>query len=178
MKINIGSRNRVKIDAVKESIQNYNFLKSSDIFSFDVSASFSDAHPKTLEETIRGAISRAEKSFQNCNYSFGIESGLMEVPFSKTGFMDVCACVIYDGKQFHIGLSSAFEFPKQITNLILEENINASQAFHKANLTTEEYIGYSEGIVAFLTKGRLNRKELTKQAIMNALIHLENPELY
>ena len=178
MKINIGSKNEVKINAVKETIQNYKFMIGAEIKIIDLGNSFSDSNPKSLKETIGGAMERAKKSFKECDYSFGIESGLMEVPFSKTGFMDVSACVIYDGKNFHIGLSSAFEFPKQITDLIFKENLNASQAFHKAKLTTEEYIGYSEGIISYLTKGKVNRKELTKPAIVNALIHLENPKLY
>lgn len=78
----------------------------------EVSSSVSN-QPKSLDETVRGAMNRALGSFVDCSYSFGIESGLMAVPNTKSGFMDVCVCAIYDGTEYHIGLSSAWEAPKQ-----------------------------------------------------------------
>lgn len=177
MKINVGSKNEVKITAVKEVIEDYPILKNSEVISVEVQTEVSD-HPKSLNETIKGAVSRAKNAFQNCNYSFGIESGLMEVPFSKSGFMDVCACAIFDGKEIHIGLSSVFEFPKQIMKLILENNLNASDAFHKAGLVKDNKLGSREGAIGFLTKGRVKRKDQAKQAILSALIYLENKGLY
>lgn len=45
-------------------------------------------------------------------------------------------------------------------------------------LTQNQDISSYIWTIGILTKGRLVRKELTKQAVVNALIHLENPELY
>ena len=177
MKINIGSKNHVKIEAVKETIQMYSILQNSEINGVEVISNVSE-QPKSLDETLDGAKNRAKNAFQNCNISFGIESGLIKVPFSKSGFMDICACVIYDGKEFHIGLSSAFEYPKKVMELILKDGLDASEAFFKSGLTQNKNIGSDIGAIGFLTKGRLVRKGLTKQAIVNALIHLENSELY
>lgn len=177
MKINVGSKNQVKVDAVKETIQNYNFLRSSEVRGIEVLSNVTD-QPKTLEETIGGAKNRAKNAFQNCNFSFGIEGGLFKVPSSKSGYMEICACVIFDGNKFHIGMSSAFEFPKKVMELILKDGLDANQAMFKAGLTQNEKIGSDIGVIGFLTKGRLVRKGLTQQAITNALIHLENPELY
>src|SRR3989344_613534 len=129
----------------------YEILKEAEIIPFESNSGVSD-QPKSLEETIKGAINRAKFSFKDCHYSFGIESGLMSVPETKTGYMNFCACAIYDGSQIHLGMSSAFEFPKKITS--------------------------SQGIIGLLTKGRVTRKDYTIQAIRMALIHLENPELY
>ena len=135
-------------------------------------------HPKTLKDTIEGAVFRAKRVFENCNYSFGIESGLAEVPYSKSGVMDVTACAIYDGREIHIGLSPSFEYPKRVTELILKNGLDASQAFKEAGLTNHPKIGMAEGIVSVLTHGRLTRKEYTKHAIIMAMIHLENENLY
>jgi len=134
--------------------------------------------PRSLVETIQGAINRAKNAFRDCDYSFGIESGFMEVPNTKTGFMNVTACVIYDGSRTHIGLSSAFECPKEVTKLIFEEELDLNEAYHKAGLTEDKIIGYSGGVINSLTKGRLTRKEYTKEAVRMALIHLENHKLY
>ena len=177
MKINVGSKNQVKIQAVKETIQNYIFLRSSQVNGFEVQSNVSD-QPKSLEETIEGAKNRAKNSFQNCNLSFGIEGGLFKVPHTKSGYMEICACVIFDGKTFHLGMSSAFEFPKKVMDLILNKGFDTSKAMFESGLTQNKNIGSDIGAIGFLTKGRLNRKGLTQQAIVNALIHLENPELY
>ena len=176
--INLGSLNPIKIEAVKEVISDYNFLMPFIIHPLDVFSGVSK-QPKSLEETISGAINRSKNSFKNCNYSFGIESGLMKVPETKTGYMDVCVCSIYDGEFHNIGLSSAFEFPKKIIDLIFGRSMNdVNQAFYNAGLTHNEKIGASEGAIGLLTHGRVTRKDYTKQAIQMALIHLENSELY
>jgi len=177
MRINIGSKNQVKVNAVKETIRDYGFLSEAEVFSIEVS---SEVHkqPKSIDETVEGAMNRAKSAFQNCKYSFGIESGLIKVPNTKTGYMDVCVCAIYDGKDYHLGLSSSFEYPTKVTKLVLSEELDIDEAFYKAGLTRDKRIGRSEGVIGYLTKDRLKRKEYIKQAITTALIHLENPELF
>jgi len=177
MKINIGSKNKAKIDALSEILKEYPDFLNVEIIVKDVDTGVSH-QPKSLEETVDGAIKRAKYSFEDCDLSFGLESGLMKTPETKTGFVDTTCCAIYDGNNFHLGFSSCFEYPPKVMKLILEEDENASDAFRKLGLTDKAYIGYEEGIIGVLTKGRLNRKEYTKQAIMTALIHLENKELY
>jgi len=177
MKINIGSKAKPKIQALKEIIKDYPDFSSAEIILKNVSSDISD-QPKSLDETIKGAMNRARNAFMDCDYSFGIESGLMRVPETKSGYMDFTCCAIYDGKKFHLGLSSAFEHPKIVMEQILKNGLNASQAFHATGLTNDTYIGHSEGIIGLLTKNRLDRKEYTKEAIRTALIHLENKNLY
>lgn len=118
-------------------------------------------------------MNRAKSVFDDCAYGFGIESGLMSVPHTKTGFMDVCVCAIYDGNDFHIGLSSAWEAPEQVIKYMIEGGLDVNQAAHKAGLTDSLKVGSAEGLVGIMTKGRLTRKQYTKQAIRTALIHLE-----
>ncbi|MBI2544981.1 MAG: inosine/xanthosine triphosphatase [Candidatus Aenigmarchaeota archaeon] len=173
MRINVGSTNSVKVDAIKEIISDYEILSGSEVIPVKVSSQVSE-QPKTLDETIQGARNRAEAAFHDCDYSIGIESGLMQVPKTKTGHMNIDACAIYDGKEFHIGLGSGFEYPKEVTRLVFEEGLDIDDAFHKAGITDNDDIGSFEGAIGILTKGRLPRKEYTKQAIRMALIHLEN----
>ena len=177
MRINVGSKNEVKVNAVKESIANYNFLSNAQVISVNINSDVSD-QPKSAEETIKGAMNMAKKAFVECDYSFGIEDGLMKIPNAKTDYMNICACAIYDGKNFHIGLSSAYEYPHEVTRLVFEEGLDINQAFFKVGLTKNQTVGSAEGAIGILTKGRLLRKEYTKQSIMMALIHLENSELY
>jgi inosine/xanthosine triphosphatase len=175
--VNVGSGNPVKVKAVEEVLKSYGFLKDFEVRSVSVGTGV-HRQPKSFEETITGAKNRAEKAFKGCNYSIGIEDGIMRIPHTKSGWMNFSCCAVYDGKQFHIGISSGFEYPKKIIELVLKEDLDINQAFFSSGLTENPEIGKAEGAIGLLTKGRLPRKELIKQAIFMALIHLENRELY
>lgn len=100
MKINVGSQNNTKIQAVREAVSVYPHLfPDPEVIGIDVNVP-EYGHPKNIKETVEGAIARAKKAFIDCDYSFGIEGGLMEVPYTKTGFMETGVCAIYDGKIF------------------------------------------------------------------------------
>jgi inosine/xanthosine triphosphatase len=177
MKIIVGSKNPSKVEAVKEILNDYNDFSKAEVIGLEVSSGV-DNQPKSLDETIKGAMNRAKACFIDCDYSIGLESGLMKIPHTKTGYMDFTCCAIFDGKNVCLGLSSCFEYPKEITRLVLEEGIDINQAFIKKGLTKNPKLGSAEGAIGFLTKGRVIRREYTKQAIQMALIHLENPDLY
>jgi non-canonical (house-cleaning) NTP pyrophosphatase len=82
MIINIGSKNSVKINAVQESLKLYPVLFANpDIKGIDIEVE-QFGHPKDLRSTIKGAIKRAKRAFQDWDYSFGLEGGLTKVPFS------------------------------------------------------------------------------------------------
>ncbi|MDO8493241.1 MAG: inosine/xanthosine triphosphatase [bacterium] len=172
MKIIVGSKNKVKVGALEEIVKDYPHLKDAEIFSVEAASGVAD-QPKSLEETVQGAMNRAKGAFNDCDYSFGLESGLMAVPNTKTGFMDVCVCAIFDGKEHHIGLSSAWEVPKQVAHHMLNEGLDMTQAAIKAGYTKNPKVGQAEGLIGIVTKGRLTRKDYTKESIRTALIHLE-----
>jgi inosine/xanthosine triphosphatase len=177
MKIHIGTKSPVKIQAIMELAPQYEILKDAIFESFKAESGVSD-QPMSLEETIRGAKNRAKAVFEDSDLSFGIESGLMAVPETKTGYMNASICAIYDGKEYHLGLASGFEYPKEVTRLAVEKGLEMSHAFKAAGLTNKDKIGHAEGSIGLMTKGRLNSEEYYKQAVMTALIHLENKELF
>lgn len=173
MKITVGSTNPAKVEAVREILQDYPHLKDAEVMGVETDSGVGD-QPLSLTAVVTGAMNRAKAAFADSTYSVGIESGLMEVPFSKSGHMDVCGCAIFDGTEYHLGLSSGWEFPdKEINRLILEEGLDMSQAINKVGLTNDPAIGAGQGAIGIVTKGRLDRKTFTKEAIRSALIHLE-----
>jgi inosine/xanthosine triphosphatase len=172
MNINIGSKNKIKVEALKEIILQYENLRNFSVISKEVSSDISD-QPKSLDETITGAVNRAKKIFKDCRYSFGIESGLMQVSQAKSGYMDVCVCAIYDGKKVCLGFSSAWEVPASIVQLMINKGLNMSEAALEVGLTENSKIGSAEGLIGILSKGKLTRKEYTKEAIRTALVQLE-----
>jgi non-canonical (house-cleaning) NTP pyrophosphatase len=103
----------------------------------------------------------------------------MEVPRTKTGFMEVGVCAIYDGTDFYLGLSPAFEWPQKVNELIINGKADASQAFKQLGYTDQEKLGNEpSGIVGFLTDQKVSREEYTKLSIIMAIIQLERKNLY
>lgn len=165
----VASLNKNKIQAVREVFPSYEVKGAA-------STSGVREQPLSLNEIIEGAISRAKSVFKECEYSAGIEDGIAPVPGTKSGYMNFCCCAIYDGKRIYLGLGPAFEYPGQCTKRVLEEGITISEAF--APLTNKPDIGYEEGIIGWLTGGRINRKDYTKLAVEMAKVQMDNVELY
>ena len=177
MKIGVGSTNPVKVNAVKEIVQKYDIFEGAEVVSVNVPSNVAD-QPKSIEETVRGAKNRALAAAKDNDIGIGLESGLIEVPGSKTGMMDCGVCAIFDGVDYAIGISSAFECPPAVMKLVHEEGLDLNQAFFKAGLTENLKVGSAEGAVGLLTKGRVTRLEYTKQSLVMAMIHLENARFY
>lgn len=177
MRVNIGSKNQTKVQAVAEALQESEFFKTAQIFPVEIITE-QFGHPITLNLVVRGAMDRAKQAFQNCEYGIGIEGGLIEVPGTKSNYMEVAVCAIYDGKRFHLGLSPGYEWPRSVADLIVNQGLDGSQALKKVGLTDHEKIGTAEGGIWILTHGKINRKEYNKLAVVMALIHLENKTYY
>ncbi len=179
MKIHVGSKNKTKVQAVIDVVKLYpNLFSEAEVIGMEVEIDLF-GHPKNVQQTIDGAIERAKMAFIDCTYSFGLEGGLIEVPHAKTGYMEVGACAVYDGKEICLGLSPAFEWPPKVSEMIISGEADASQAFYNLGLTEHQKLGAVDGgIIGYLTNGRLTREDFTKYSIIMALIQLERPELY
>jgi len=171
MKINVASINPAKVEAVRETLQDYPHLQHAEVSGLAVDSGVSE-QPLTLEETMQGAINRAKNAFKSCDLSFGIESGFFPVNKTNTGFMEISVCAIYDGTTFHFGFSPAFECPDYVMKHV-KAGFDLSQACNKAGLSDDPAIGKQQGIIGILTKGRVTRKDYTQKALQMALIHLE-----
>jgi len=177
MKVNVGSKNTIKVQAVHDALAGFSDFSSAEIISVEVDSGV-HKQPKNIEQTVQGAMNRAKNAFYDCDLSVGLESGLMEVPHTKSGYMDITMCAIYDGANFHLGGSSAFEYPKSMIDLVFNKDYEIDEAAKESGISDDPRIGKSEGMIGLLTKGRLTRKQYTEQAIVTALIHLLNPEYY
>ncbi len=175
MKIGVGSKNKTKVDAVTELLKDYPIFAGAEVFGTDVKIE-QFGHPKSLEETVAGAVDCAKQAWVGNDFGFGVESGLMKVPQTKSGYMEVAVAAIFDGKQIHMGLSQGFEWPKDVLDGILNKGLDGSQAMKAAGLTHHDKLGEHEGFVGIFTKGRINRTDYNKAAIVMALMHIENPE--
>lgn len=177
MKVNVGSKNITKVQAVEETLLDFPEFLNAKVSSVAVDSGV-HKQPKNIEQTVQGAMNRARNAFNDCDLSVGLESGLMEVPNTKSGYMDITMCAIYDGKNFHLGGSSAFEYPKSMINLVFNKDYEIDEAAKEMGFSHDSSIGEREGMIGVLTNGKLDRKGYSKQAVLTALIHLLNPEHY
>lgn len=173
MKFIVGSRNSVKINAVREVIDKFSQVYDYHSIEPVEADSGVSKQPLSLEETTLGAKNRAYNSFEENSYSIGVESGLMKMPLARTGYVNITVCAVYDGKEFFVGLGSGFEMPEDLTKLVVEEGLDVDEATFKVGLTTNEKCGYSEGLIGILSEGRLNRKDNhAKPAVEMAFVSL------
>ncbi|MBU4077765.1 MAG: inosine/xanthosine triphosphatase [Euryarchaeota archaeon] len=165
----VASLNQNKINAVKEVFPSYQVEGAA-------SPSGVREQPLSIEETIKGAINRAKGAFGDCMYSVGVEDGISRVPQTLSGYMNFCCCAVFDGSRIYLGLGPAFEYPPECTRKVIEDGITISEAF--TPFSGKPDIGYDEGIIGWLTEGRINRKDYTKHAVEMARIQMDNKELY
>ena len=77
MKVAVGSKNPVKINAVRNVLLNIYF--EVNVTGVDVDSEV-PPQPFGKDETIQGAVNRAKNAYSNdFDLSIGIESGLMEI---------------------------------------------------------------------------------------------------
>ena len=171
MRVTVGTKNPIKINAVKsvlEKTQRSDF--SIEGLNVDTGV---DEQPRTLEETFAGAKNRAKLAFQNnAQYSFGLEDGLFQIPTEENSFMNICCCVIYNGLDYFYGCSSAFEYPADIIEEVMQNGLDVSQALNKCGYTKDPKIGSDIGAIGILSQGQLVRQKYSEQAVQAAVIHL------
>ncbi len=179
MLITVGSTNPTKIQAVVEVVKEYPTLfLNAEVKGVKVNSSV-NAQPLSKDELIKGAIERAKAAFiEGTTYSIGIESGIYPQEKTTTGWLNTCACVIYNGKRNFIGLSPSFEYPLKVIELVLNEKLEVSDAIKKTGLTNHNKLGYEQGVIGLLTKGKIDRNLYTRLGLIMALLQLEHPELY
>lgn len=177
MRIIVGSTNPVKVDAVREIMPQYPCLASADIDCVSAESGVS-GQPKSLEETLAGAVARSRDAWARAGLSsgdlaFGIESGLLVVPDCASGIMDICACAIFDGRDVHMGISSAFVCPPAVIECMRRDGVEVQEACLRVGITPHADLGRREGLIGVLTRGRVTRKEYTVQAVKSAMIGVE-----
>lgn len=179
MKIAVGSLNPVKVQAVEEVLRDYQTFSAAEVVALAIASQVAE-QPLSLGEMVSGATHRARgaRSTAGASFGFGLESGLFEAPGIETGFFEACVCAIDDGRRISFGLSCGFEIPKRILSLMFEKGMDLAAACHASGLCSHANLGRQEGLIGLLTRGRVTRKEYTKQCITTALLQVENDHLY
>jgi len=154
MIVRVGTANAMKIAATRKAFAK--FFKNAKVTGVDVPSTVSP-QPISFGEIVRGARERARKAFRNCDYSVGIEAGRFMVgPVSPRPFQITMACV-FDGKKEALGSGPFFELPPAMVKKVILADT---------------------GSIAVVTKGKVNRESVTRDAVLMALAPFVSPELY
>ncbi len=173
MNVTVGSHNPVKVQATRNVLMKvYNDLE---VYSMDVNSGVPD-QPIGLDQTIEGAMNRAKSAYsQDCDLGVGIESGLLKIPNTITGYMDLQWCAIFDGDEVTLGVSAGFEYPP----LVVEEVLKGREVGDIMDeLTGVDGLGEKMGAVSYLSQGMLDRMGNTEQCVLMAMIPRMNGEIY
>ncbi len=176
IKVLVGSRNPVKIEAVRES-----FVKYFGEVEVKGIAADSGVNPQPVnEETFKGAKNRAlflknnngDKSAR-ADFYVGIEGGIAQL-YNKWFALGIMCVIDKEGK-IGYGTSPLFELPGSVT----EELLNGTELGDVMDrLTGEGNTKQKGGAVGFFTRGVMDRKELYVHGLITALIPFLNKELF
>ena len=171
MVVAAGSGNPVKVSAIRSVFERAFPGTKIEIIENPVESGVSDQPFE--DETITGAINRARNAISGTDayYGVGVEAGLFLNGVSGK-YMDVQYCAIIDrAGEITIGHGAGFSYPDEVISLVLngkQKGITIGDAMK--TMYGKEDIGKKEGAVGFLSRGLLNRKELTEHAVVAALI--------
>ena len=173
MKIVVASKNPVKLKATQNILEK--IYPAVEVEDRDVDSGVPD-QPIGLEVTVQGAINRAKNAFSpDFDLSVGIESGLLEVPHSITGYLDLQWCAIYDGEKITLGVSAGFEYPP----LVIEQVLGGKEVGDVMDqVTGVDKLGQKTGAVSHLTQGMLDRTGNTEQCVLMAMVPRMNEGVY
>ena len=132
-----------------------------------VSANSAVSEQPFAKETLNGAINRAVEAQKKgrADYGVGLESGLFE---HYGRHFDFQWCAVFDGENVTLGCSMGFEVPEKIVGLVKRKRVDMGKAFEE--LTGIKEIGREKGAINFLSRGVTERKYMSEQAFLCAMI--------
>lgn len=165
IEIGVGSCNPVKVEAVRTVMERiYGDVR---IFAVDAKSNVPDQPfgPQTNE----GAKNRAKGALGTHDLGVGIEAGVFEI---LNGLYDIQHCAIIDQKgQFTFGSGSGFKYPEKVAECV-RGGMTVGDSMKKIYGETD--IGKQQGAIGFLSNGLLDRKRLTEQSVLAAML----PRIY
>ena len=169
LKVSVGSLNPVKAAAARAVIER--FYPQLEIVTVDVSGGVGE-QPWGSEAEI-GAGERAMACLGESDLGIGIEAGVCDW---EDGLYDVQYCVIVDAMgRKSVGHGMGFRYPPSVAELVRN---GSSVGDACAQLFEEGDQGSGTGAIGILTNNVLDRKALTEQAVLAAMVPRIRKELY
>ncbi|OKL40379.1 inosine/xanthosine triphosphatase [Pontibacter flavimaris] len=173
-KVIIASKNPVKVNAALDGLQRM-FPEAEFILeSVSVPSGVAD-QPMTEQETLQGALNRvanAKVLYPEADFWVGIEGGVEMIGGELATFAWV---VVQDKEQLGRARSGTFFLPPKVRELVeqgVELGVANDRIFGHANSKQKG------GAIGILTHNVVDRRELYGQAVVLALVPLNNKSLF
>lgn len=173
-RIAVGTDNPVKVKAVKAAARD--LFRSAQVRGVSVPRGV--AEQPFDAEALRGAQQRARAALQawpEAQLGVGIEAGLAWVPEAQQHF-DVQWCAVADrAGRVTLGHGPGFHYPPPLAERIKGGRTVGDVVGEAAGVKD---IGAKQGAIGFLSRGAMDRAELTRAAVLMAMLPRLRPELY
>lgn len=174
MKVAVGSQNIVKINACKTAFKKVWPKTTWSFAAIEVKSSVSK-QPMTDEESIKGAINRAEKAIKllKADFGVGLEGGMQQI---GDKWYD-CGWIAVIDKHNHIGIGSSLKIlvPEKMVNLI-------KQGKELGEVTDIVFKGKNlkqkNGHFGCMTNNAITRTSGYVDGIISSLARFIHPELF
>ncbi len=174
MKVAVGSKNPIKIEAVLEAFIAVWPTTSWEIMGVEVDSGVTD-QPMTNTESIRGARNRANAVMKQTesDYAVGLEGGIFKQgsAYFTCGWM----VVINKKKQEGIGATVAIRLaPKTMDYILAGKELGDADDMLFGKTNSKQ----AEGHYGLMTNNIITRKQVYKDAVIVALTRFLHPELF
>ncbi len=200
LRIAVGSDNPSKIDGVRQAYARAFPNMRLEVRGFRVRSGVGE-QPVGYALTSKGAQNRAKAArhaWPSCDYAVGLESGL--IPFGSDAavrYFDIQFCCMEDGRTCSFGCSMGFPLPKKIQEKMIKNQKSSRPLAVRSSaravrssgqprvirslgsvvdaLASQKHVGRQKGAIHFLSRGLMERKEMTEQAVLCALVERRSP---
>lgn len=153
MKVAIGTRNRAKVQAVKDA---FTFSESIQFIESAVPSEVSE-QPFSDEETMQGAINRAKNALikEQADIGIGLEGGVMET--DEGCFLCNWGALVDQHIQPIVASGAKIPLPKEI----YDELTKGKELGEIMDIyTNQHHVSQNEGAIGIFTNGFVSRKEM------------------
>jgi inosine/xanthosine triphosphatase len=152
--VRVGSASRMKIGAARAAFRRY--WPKARVSGAETPSGVAP-QPLSIGEIARGARNRARAAFVGCDFSVGIEAGVFRLAGLSPRPLQITLAIVFDGRREGVGSGPFFELPERLLR---------------------EIVSADAGSAALVTKGRMSRGEVTRDAVLAALAPFVSAELY
>ncbi|MDD4467266.1 MAG: inosine/xanthosine triphosphatase [Candidatus Pacebacteria bacterium] len=172
MKIVVGSKNPVKLNAVKNAVKR--IWPGSEILGVKTNSGVSN-QPMTKKEAIKGALNRAKQSLENSNADMGVglEGFVYQGDFGM--FLSGWAVVVDRKGKIGIGGGGDVLLPEKVASEIRK---GKELGFVMDKFIGEHNTKEKQGTVGILTNNLVSRTNSLKIATIFAFSRFINPDYY
>jgi inosine/xanthosine triphosphatase len=158
MKLAVGSTNPVKIDAVERTLERY----EPTVIAVDVDSGV-DEQPRSIEETVTGAETRARRALAatDADYGVGLEGGVARLE-GTPGLSLIMWGAVTDGTRMERGGGPTLRLPDSVARKLAD---GAELGPVMDELLGTEDVAEKEGAAGALTDGLTDRTQALGNAV-------------